>query len=161
FVLAADPSGELVGAEEAQKRAKFHEMRQQRLEKMLLDNSCDAECRGAAAEILLNGLPEFGGAYARVPRAPRAQRGAGSGAVHARLHRRLLLCQLDAPAGEKLLTDVLLPSYADLAAPTNGKANGKKGERDRDRPAEELVDLVSLLDVPAGVKLPDTLARSV
>src|SRR5215471_14572502 len=56
FALAADPSGELVAADEAKKRADFHLQRQQRLEKALLDPSCDAECRGLAAETLLNSL---------------------------------------------------------------------------------------------------------
>src|SRR5262249_47706887 len=51
FALAADAQLEYLNGEAAAARRKFLETRRERLEKALLDPSCDVECRGQAAEV--------------------------------------------------------------------------------------------------------------
>jgi hypothetical protein len=180
FVLAADPSGEgFMSSDAASTRIKFHQVRKQRLEQLLLDSACDAECRGVAAEMLLNGLPEYGAAYSDVLR--RLLEGkVDSSQVVARLHRRLLWCQLAPEASARLLRDVLVPVWTELAhrdaVPSAGGAKEKSRGRDkekekekekqkqaeaaRERAADAIVELASLIEVPPDLKLPESLARA-
>src|SRR5262249_21660441 len=179
FVLAADPSGELLTADQATKRAAFHATRQKRLEQEVLDPSCDADCRGLRAEWLLNGLPEYGAAYASVLRLLLEQHGPESAQVLSRLHRRLLLCQIEPKAGEHLVRDVLVPAYAELTRasavtpaaqkPSKEKSKDKGKEKDgrdrehvqREKASEDVVDLLALLEIPADVKLPEAAQRAI
>src|SRR5262249_20581546 len=141
FALAADPSGELVAADEAKKRADFHSKRQQRLEQALLDPSCEAEGRGPAAGTLVNSPHEYGPASAAVLPRLVDERRPQSAQVLARLHRRLLLCQVDEQASGPLVRDVLVPAYLALLNPapapmaTAAAAKTDKG-KSRDKPKD-------------------------
>jgi hypothetical protein len=155
FALAGDATGGQSTSDQTGARAKFHLERQQRLEKLLVEPACDFECRGQAVELLLNGLPEYGAAYAAVLRRVLSVRGPELEQVVTRLHARLLWCQVDKAAVDRLVRDVLVPLYL---AETSTPPPAKKGERER--AGEAVLDLLAMVDLPADVKLPEAAAHA-
>src|SRR5262249_11823540 len=111
FVLAGDPAGDsFVADNHAAERARFHEARQTKLAEMLLDPGCDVDCKGQGAELLLNGLEDYGPAYARVMVQLIEHLGPDTTQVVQRLHRRLLWCQTSRVVAARMLRDVLVPA---------------------------------------------------
>ena len=153
FALAADPAGEAFAtADHKTERDKFHAVRQKRMSDLLLsDAGCDVECRGIAAEMLLNGLEEYGQAYTSLLAQMLERSGPEYTQVVQRLHRRLLWCQLSRGASDRMLRDVLVPAWNDVTA---------KPSKEHDRAKDAIVDLAATLEPPADFKLPEALARA-
>jgi hypothetical protein len=153
FALAADPAGEAFATgDHSSERAKFHALRQKRMSDLLLsDAGCDVECKGIAAEMLLNGLEEYGQAYSNMLVQLLERTGTEYTQVVQRLHRRLLWCQLSRGASDRMLRDVLIPAWNELSA---------KPSKDHDRAKEAISELVAAIDPAADLKLPEALARA-
>jgi len=153
FALAADPAGEAFAtSDHSSERAKFHELRQKRMHDLVFDASCDAECKGLAAEMLLNGIEEYGQAYASLLTQLLERSGTEFTQVMQRLQRRLLWCQLSRGAADHTLRDVLVPAWNDLST--------GKSTKEREKLRDAVADLAALIDPAADLKLPETLARA-
>lgn len=153
FALAADPAGEAFATNDhSGERAKFHELRQKRMHDLVFDPTCDVECKGLAAEMLLNGLEEYGQAYASLLAQMIERNGPEFTQVMQRVHRRLLWCQLSHGAADHVLRDVLVPAWNDLST--------GKSSKERDRQRDAVGELAALIDTPADLKLPEGLARA-
>ena len=153
FALAADPAGEAFAtADHSSERAKFHELRQKRMHDIVFDASCDAECKGLAAEMLLNGLEEYGHAYASLLTQLIERNGSEYSQVLQRVQRRLLWCQLSRGSTDHVLRDVLVPAWNDLST--------GKSAKEREKQRDGVADLAALIDPPADFKMPEALVRA-
>lgn len=114
LVLATSRTGELVTNAEAAELSRFHGERRRWLSQYVLSNACDGECRGRVIDVMLSSYGEAQGDYDdALRRILEGSRLAGGPSV-ARMHRRLLWCQMDG-GDEALVRDkVLVPAVADL-----------------------------------------------
>jgi len=114
LILAAARTGEFVTDEEAKKLQEFHNRQTLWLSKYLTGSGCDAECKGKMLEVMLSHYEESQGDYdeavRRLLESPRAQ----SGSAIARLHARLLRCQVHEIDLEPLRDHVLVPAVQDV-----------------------------------------------
>jgi hypothetical protein len=159
FALAADPAGEAFATpDHSSERTKFHEVRQKRMHDLVFDASCDVECKGIAAEMLLNGLEEYGGAYASLLSQMLLRAGPEYTQVVQRLNRRLLWCQLSRGAADKMLREVLVPAWNEITSAKPVK--DKEKEKEKDRAKDAIADMAALIEPSADFKVPETLLRA-
>ena len=116
IVLATARTGELVGNGESEDLEKFHAERRKWLDDFLLGRSCDPECRGKLLDVMVSVYGESDGDYDETIRRllllPRAE----SGPALAKLHGRLLWCQVDKDDLDLFRDHVLVPSLAQALA---------------------------------------------
>lgn len=142
LVLATARTGELVTNAEQADLVKFHADRRKWLVSYMFGRSCDSECRGKLLDVMLSTYGEAQGDYdeplRKLLRAPRSE----SGPAMARLHARLLWCQVDADDLNEFRDRVLVPSLtAALANPATDRAK-----------AEELIGLVAMVPEPIDAR---------
>lgn len=119
LVLAPTPPNAFVAASEAEQLSAFHKQRADSLREYLFGKTCNGECKGKLVDIMLTGYAEAEGRYDELMRElfthPRAEVAMGL----ARLHSRLLQCQV-APEDATVLRDhVLVPALVE--ATTSGR----------------------------------------
>ncbi len=142
LVLATARTGELVANAEQADLVRFHAERRKWLVSYMFGKTCDSECRGKLIDVMLSTYGEAQGDYdealRRLVQLPRSE----SGPAMARLHARLLWCQVDGDDLMEFRDRVLVPSLATaLASPTTDRVK-----------AEELIGLVALVPEPIDPK---------
>ncbi|MES1172298.1 MAG: hypothetical protein ABUL77_03585 [Bacteroidota bacterium] len=138
LVLATARTGELVTTAEEASLVRFHTARRKWLVSYVFGRTCDAECRGKLVEVMLSTYGEAQGDYdeplRKLVRLPRGE----AGPAMARLHARLLWCQVDADDLEEFRDRVLVPALAAALADVSS-----------DRAMQEdLIGLVAMLPEP-------------
>jgi hypothetical protein len=138
IVLATARTGELTGQAEAQSLEKFHAEHRKWLGEFLLGRACDPECRGRLVDVMLSVYGESEGDYDQAIRQLLLRPRGDSGPALARLHARLLWCQVDKDDLEIFRDHVLVPAVSDaLAAP--------KPDPDA---IEDVVELLAMVEPP-------------
>jgi hypothetical protein len=116
LVLATARTGEFVTADEAQERERFHADRRKWLAGYLFGPTCDGECKGKLVELMLSVYGEAQGDYddalKKLLLRPRVE----VGPAMARLHGRLLWCQVDADDLSEFRDRVLVPGLSQALA---------------------------------------------
>jgi hypothetical protein len=115
LVLMTSRTGELVAASEAAALEKLHAERRAWLANYLLGSTCDAECRGKLADTMLSVYGEAQGSFDDVMRRLLMRPRSEAAPALARLHSRLLWCQVDAGDLALFRDRVLVPTVAELA----------------------------------------------
>ena len=146
LVLATARTGELVTSAEQTDLVHFHAERRKWLVGYMFGKTCDAECRGKLVDVMLSTYGEAQGDYDEALGKLIQQSRSESGPAMARLHARLLWCQVDADDLEEFRDHVLVPSLT--AALTNPATDRAK--------AEELIGLIAMVPEPTEPH-PDTL----
>jgi hypothetical protein len=116
IVLATARTGELVGQAESVDLEKFHAEHRKWLGDFLLGRSCDPECRGRMLEIMLSVYGESDGDYDESLRRLLLLSRAESGPALAKLHTRLLWCQVDKDDQALFRDRVLVPALVEVLA---------------------------------------------
>jgi hypothetical protein len=115
-VLATARTGELMGESESADLERFHAEHRGWLGEFLLGKTCDPECRGRLLDLMLSVYGESDGDYdesiRRLLLLPRAE----SGPALAKLHGRLLWCQVDSDDQALFRDHVLVPTLAEALA---------------------------------------------
>jgi len=115
IVLMTSRTGEMVASSEAAQLDKMHAERRSWLATYLLGPTCDAECRGRIVDAMLSVYGEaqgsFDDAMKRLLTRPRTE----AAPALARLHSRLLWCQVDAGDLALFRDRVLVPTVSELA----------------------------------------------
>jgi hypothetical protein len=115
IVLTTSRTGEFVTRDEAAALEKKHADRRKFLADYLLGTKCDPECRGKLVDVMLSLWRESAGDFNDALGTLLDRSRAESGPAIARVHQRLLWCQID-PEDLALLRDqVLVPKLTDLA----------------------------------------------
>ncbi|HVZ37170.1 MAG TPA: hypothetical protein VG963_32330 [Polyangiaceae bacterium] len=122
LVLAADQPNAFVAASEAEQIEQFHAKHADFLREYLFGRSCGGDCKGKLVDIMLTSFAEAQGRYDAALRElfthPRGEVAIGL----ARLHSRLLQCQVNDLDAAALRDEVLVPALADAAT------SGREGE---------------------------------
>jgi hypothetical protein len=134
IVLMTSRTGEMIASAEAAQLEKMHADRRAWLAGYLLGGTCDAECRGKIADTMLSVYGEAQGAFDEAMKKLLTRPRAESAPALARLHSRLLWCQVDTGDLALFRDRVLVPTVTEVAT---GKV--KPGD------AQVLDDLVALL----------------
>jgi hypothetical protein len=110
IVLATARTGELVGKAESEYVERFHGEHRKWLGDYMLGRTCDPECRSRLLEVMLSMYGESDGDYDEAVRRlfllPRSE----SATAMARVHNRLLWCQVDSDDLELFRDHVLVPA---------------------------------------------------
>ena len=113
IVLATARTGELMGEGESSDLERFHADHRKWLREFFLGRTCDPECRGKLLDVMLSVYGESDGDYdetmRHLLRLPRAE----SGPALAKLHSRLLWCQVDGDDLALFRDRVLVPSLSE------------------------------------------------
>jgi hypothetical protein len=135
LVLATEHTGEFVSADEANTLEKFHSDRRKWLAGYLFGRTCDAECKGRLVDLMLTVYGEAQGDYDDTLRHLLLRPRAEVGNAIAKLHQRLLWCQVDGDDLDLFRDKVLVPAL-------NAALEGGKGA---DAPASTAMDDVAAL----------------
>ncbi|MDB4973726.1 MAG: hypothetical protein JWN48_2067 [Myxococcaceae bacterium] len=148
LVLTPDQPNAFVPASEAAQVDAFHQQHAEMLRAYLFGKSCNGECKGKLVDIMLTSYAEANGRYDRALSElfthPRAEVAMGL----ARLHSRLLLCQVDLVDVTALRDTVLVPALL------------KASTTDREAETNLFEDLLGLLAVTPDPGLGDDEADS-
>lgn len=122
LVLAAAHTGEFVSEDEEKTLVKFHAAQTRWLTDYLGSKACDAGCKGRLLDVMVSHYEEAQGdfdvALRHLLESPRAV----SGPAIARLHSRLLWCQVDDSDLVPLRDHVLVPAAQELLAAKDSTA---------------------------------------
>jgi hypothetical protein len=114
LVLAAARTGELATDDDVKSLEQFHATQTKWLSEYLVSKSCDAECKGHVIDVMVTRFSEsqgdFDTAMRKLIESPRAQ----SAVAIARLHERLLWCQVEDHDLSALRDHVLVPAIDEL-----------------------------------------------
>jgi hypothetical protein len=113
LVLAPNQPNSFVAASEAQEVERFHQQRANWLKQYLFGQSCTGECKGKLVDIMLTQYVEANGRYDAALRELFARPRGEVAMALARLHSRLLQCQVSAEDGNALRDVVLIPALVD------------------------------------------------
>lgn len=140
LVLAAARTGEFVTVEEAKKLEQFHGDHRKWLTQYLMGPTCDGECKAKLLDVMVSAYAEAQGDY-DVPLKTLLERPhIESGAAVARLHGRLLWCQVATEDLAPLRDHVLVPAATEMIASKTKDAGV----------VDDLVGLVALAPEPAA-----------
>ena len=147
LVLATTRTGELVSSTEVTQLDQFHAAHRHWLASYLLEGTCESECRGKLADVMLSSYGQANGDYNEAFKRMLLSSRAEAAPAYAHLHARLLWCQLDDEDVARFRDGVLVPGLD--AALANSKTP----------PAilEDLVGLMALVPEPATT---DTVATA-
>jgi hypothetical protein len=109
LVLATARTGELVSSTEAAQLDQFHAVRRQWLASYLLGGTCEAECRGKLADVMLSSYGQANGDYDEAFKRLLLESRTEAAPAYAHLHARLLWCQLDDDDVARFRDGVLVP----------------------------------------------------
>lgn len=113
LVLAPSQPNSFVAASEAEEIERFHRGRADWLRQYLFGQSCTGECKGKIVDIMLTQYVEsqgrFDGALRELFARPRAE----VAMALARLHSRLLQCQVSAEDGNAVRDNILIAALVD------------------------------------------------
>jgi len=139
LVLATARTGELVSSTEVSQLDQFHAAHRHWLASYLLGGTCEAECRGKLADVMLSSYGQANGDYDESFRRLLLESRAQAAPAYAHLHARLLWCQLDDDDVARFRDGVLVPGME------SAMANPKTP------PAilEDMVGLLALVPEPA------------
>jgi hypothetical protein len=112
LVLATAHTGEFVTTEEAATLERFHQERRKWLAGYLFGRSCDGECKGRLLDVMVSVYGEAQGDYDETLRNLLMRPRAEVNSAIARLHQRLLWCQIDTDDRDLLRDKVLVPALA-------------------------------------------------
>src|SRR5262249_8106100 len=114
LILAAARTGEFVTSAEAGQLEKFHAERRHWLSGYLLSSTCDPECKGKLVDAMLSIYGEAQGDFDDVLRQLLLRPRVEVAAAVARLHQRLLLCQMDEDDLALFRDRVLVPALSEV-----------------------------------------------
>jgi hypothetical protein len=135
LVLATARTGELVSSTEVAQLDKLHADHRHWLASYLLGGSCEADCRGKLADVMLSSYGQANGDYDEAFRRLLLESRAQAAPAYAHLHARLLWCQLDDGDVARFRDGVLVPGLdAAMANPKTPPAI-----------VEDLVSLIALV----------------
>jgi hypothetical protein len=139
LVLAPSQPNSFVAASEAKEIDTFHDQRAEWLHAYLYGASCNGECRGKLVDIMLTSYFEAQGRYDKTLlelfKRPRSE----VAMALARMHGRLLQCQIDPDDATVLRDHVLVPALA---------AAAKLGREGDGTMLEDLLGLLALTPDP-------------
>lgn len=138
LVLATARTGELVSTTEQAELVRFHAERRKWLVSYMFGRTCDSECRGKLVDVMLSTYGEAQGDYDEALRKLVQLGRPESGPAMARLHARLLWCQVDGDDLQEFRDRVLVPAM------TAALAN-KGADRSM---LEDLLALVAMVPEP-------------
>jgi hypothetical protein len=138
LVLASARTGELVSAQESATLVKFHSEHRKWLTRYMFENSCDHECKGKLVDYMLTAYEEAEGDYDLPMRTLMEQSRSKVGAALARLHSRLLWCQVDGQDMEQFRDRALVPATTETF----------KNEKSNPETLDDLVGLVAVTKAP-------------
>jgi hypothetical protein len=140
LVLAPTQPNSFVAASEAAEIDKFHDARADWLRSYLYGASCNGECRGKLVDIMLTAYSEAQGRFdttlLELFKRPRSE----VAMALARMHARLLQCQIDSEDATVLRDHVLVPALASAA---------KLGREGDGTMLEDLLSLLALTPDPS------------
>jgi hypothetical protein len=140
LVLAPSQPNSFVASSEAAEIDKFHAQRADWLRSYLFGASCNGECRGKLVDIMLTSYSEAQGRYdaalLELFKRPRSE----VAMALARMHARLLQCQIDSDDATVLRDHVLVPALASAA---------KLGREGNGTMLEDLLGLLALTPDPS------------
>ncbi|HXU64781.1 MAG TPA: hypothetical protein VN962_23935 [Polyangia bacterium] len=139
LVLATARTGEMVSSTEASQLEQFHAGHRHWLASYLLGGSCESECRGKLADVMLSSYGQANGDYDEAFRRVLLASHNEATPAYAHLHARLLWCQLDDQDVARFRDGVVVPGLE--AALANSKTAPTL--------LEDLVGLTALLPEPA------------
>jgi hypothetical protein len=116
LTFATARTGELLSEEEARQLEDFHGKRRQWLVAYALGRKCDPDCRANLIEYMLSTVQEAEGQYDQVFKQVLLRPRGESGHAIARIHTRLLWCQIDADDLILLRDHVLVPTAQEALA---------------------------------------------
>jgi len=137
LILATARTGEFVTASEATQLQTFHAEHRKWLAGYLSSGTCDAECRGKLADLMLSIYGEAQGDFDEVLKSLLQRPRSDAGPALSRLHTRLLWCQLDTDDLQRFRDAVLVPTLRSLLA---GKPDAQ--------PVEDVVALLAMTPEP-------------
>jgi hypothetical protein len=147
LVLAPTQPNSFVAASEAGEVKAFHQKRADWVKQYLLANSCNGDCKGRVVEIMLSNFAESQGMYdAALRELFHRPRGEVAMAL-ARLHSRLLQCQVDSRDAVALRDRVLIPALVDSV---------KQRSKEQQTLLEDVLSLLALTPDPDWSEDPDT-----
>jgi hypothetical protein len=114
LILSAARTGEFVTDEEARTLAQFHAEQTRWLADYISNTGCDAECKGRTLEVMVSHYDESQGDFDTAVRHMLESSRQQSGIALARLHSRMLWCQIDNSDLVPLRDRVLVPAAADI-----------------------------------------------
>lgn len=148
LVLATARTGELVSSTEATQLEQFHAGHRHWLASYLLGGSCESECRGKLADVMLSSYGQANGDYDEAFKRMLLTSRAEAAPAYAHLHARLLWCQLDDDDVARFRDGVLVPGLeAVLGNPKTPPAI-----------LEDLVGLLALVPEPVATDATATAA---
>jgi hypothetical protein len=146
LVLATAHTGEFVTSEEAAVLDKVHQERRRWLAGYLFGRTCDGECKGRLIDAMLSVYGEAQGDYDETLRRLLLRPRAEAGAAIARLHQRLLWCQVDGDDLAEFRDHVLVPALA--AALKDDKGSGKTADAPAPTAVEDVAALLAICQPP-------------
>jgi len=116
IVLATARTGEMMGQAESTDLEAFHAQRRKWLGEFILGPACDPERRGKLLDVMLSVYGESDGDYDETVRRLLLMPRAESGPALAKLHGRLLWCQVDKDDLDLFRDHVLVPTVTQALA---------------------------------------------
>jgi len=152
LVLGPSQPNSFVAASEADEVEQFHQKRTSWLRNYLLGSGCSGDCKGRVVEIMLTSFSEAKGHYDE-PLRELFHRPRGEVAMAlARLHSRLLQCQVEAQDSTELRDRVLIPALVDAV---------KARSQEQQTLLEDVLSLLALTpDPPLGADTESTAQRT-
>jgi hypothetical protein len=144
LVLATARTGELVSATEATQVEGFHTQRRKWLISYLIGPTCDADCRGRLVDVMLSSYGEAQGDYDEALKRLILQPRGEAAPTLARLHARLLWCQVDSDDLALFRDQVLVPAVTQALIRPPAKTDATM--------IEDLVGLAALVPDPTDPK---------
>ncbi len=151
LVLGPSQPNSFVAASEVEEVERFHKKRTDWVQQYLLDNACNGDCKGRIVEMILTSFAEANGNYDAALREMFDRPRGEVGMALARLHSRLLQCQVAGDDAMALRDKVLVPALVDSV---------KRRSREHQTLLEDILSLLSLTPDPPYAKPEDQPLRT-
>jgi hypothetical protein len=122
LVLGPTQSNTFVAASESAEIDKFHDQRSGWLRQYLFGSSCAGECKGKLVDIMLTQYVEAQGRFDAALRELFVRPRGEVAMALARLHSRLLQCQVSAEDGDGIRDSIIIPALSDALTRGAGEA---------------------------------------
>jgi hypothetical protein len=120
LVLGPTQANAFVAASESAEIDKFHDQRTKWLMQYLFGSSCTGECKGKLVDIMLTQYVEAQGRYDQALRELFTRPRGEVAMALARLHSRLLQCQVSPEDGDAFRDRIIIPSLAEALNRSGG-----------------------------------------